>query len=145
MSSSVGAGDGLPEFSCTLGPEGTRGSAGAAPREAGTVVQTTAVLSSSQSHGSPAVALRRSAPDTSFACPLATSATHNSIPFGFVFVNDRYLPLGENSRPPTSAAGGSATFLSAPPAIGFREIPTPAPIRCWRPFVLGFIRAPARR
>src|SRR3954451_22006873 len=108
MSSSVGAGDGLPEFSCTFGPAGTRGSAGAAPREAGTVVQTSVALSS-QSHGSPAGELRRSPPLTSRDCPVIVSATHTSMPAAFVLVNASRLPSGENSTSPTLALAGTTT------------------------------------
>jgi hypothetical protein len=129
-SSNVGAGAALPDVSCTLGPDGTRGSSGAAPREAGTVVQITASLFCSQSQGSPAVAFKRSDPLRSFACPVAVSAIHSSMPVGLVFVNARCLPSGENVTPPIRAPGGTAILFSAPSGMDFTLMPTTLPVRC---------------
>src|SRR6186997_496023 len=107
MSSRVGAGDGLPSFSCTFGLDGTRGSTGTGPRVDGTVMQTTVALSSSQSHGSPAAPFSRSVPLTTRAWPVAVSAIHNSMPVALVFVKARYLPFGENASPPALTPAGS--------------------------------------
>ena len=103
-----------------VGPVGTAGSVGAWPRPRGTSAQTIVTLSFSQSHGSPAVALIRSAPlTTALALPVEVSATHNSTASLFVFRNASREPSAENFTCETRACGGIVTFVSAPPAIFF--------------------------
>src|SRR5689334_13569761 len=97
-----------------FGPAGTDGSAGGAPRPDGTSSHTSVTLSRSQSHGSPVVALMRSAPETiAFADPLVASAIQSSIPVSLVCRNDRRDPSGENFKCDTRACGGMVTFTSA--------------------------------
>src|ERR1041384_8032552 len=119
-------------FSWMFGPVGTRGSAGAGPRPAGTGGPRSVVPSFSQSIGSPPVAFKRSTPLTCFATPVVVSATHNSMPLSLVLVNESRLPSGENPTLPMFAFGGTLTFFSAPSAIDFRVMANTRPVRCWR-------------
>src|ERR1043166_5877093 len=106
-----------------FGPDGTVGSAGAAPRPGGTSLQTRVTLAFSQSHGSPVVALMRSLPATrAFAAPVIPSATHSSIASSLTLRNASFEPSGENLTAVTLAFGGSVTIDSAPPAIFFSVI-----------------------
>src|SRR5436190_19707644 len=102
-----------------FGPDGTVGSGGAGPRPVGTSSHTIVMLSFSQSHGSPVVALMRSLPVTAFAAPVAVSAIHRSMPFSFVLRNERCAPSGENLMLDRLACGGTVTFVSPPSAIRF--------------------------
>src|SRR5258705_305885 len=115
MSSYVALCAAFPAFSCTFGPAGTLSSAGAGPRPVGTTLQTSVLLSRSQSHGSPAVALRRAAPLAFVAEPVAALATHSSTPSVRVLRNASFDPSGENFRFERLACGGTAT-LASPPA-----------------------------
>src|SRR6185503_8840474 len=128
-----------------FGPDGTAGSAGAGPRPAGTSWHSSVVPSLSQSQGSPAAAFRRSVALTSFDWPVAVSATHSSIPFGLMFVKDNRFASGEKLTLAMLGLAGTVIFLSVPSAIDFRVMAMTLPPRCWRPFVLGLIRAPAIR
>src|SRR6266550_8637786 len=115
MSSYVALCAAFPAFSCTFGPEGTLESAGAGPRPSGTTLQTSVLLSASQSHGSPAAAFRRAVPLTFFASPLVALATHNSMLSSRVLRNASFDPSGENFRLERFACAGRLTFVAAPP------------------------------
>src|SRR5262247_745099 len=106
-----------------FGPIGVFGAEGAGLRAAGTNSQIRVRLSCNQSHGSPEVALSRSDPVMAFARPVATSATHNSIPFSFVFRNESSVPSGENRTFEAFACGGMVTFVSLPSEIFLRVMP----------------------
>src|ERR1051326_6476668 len=81
----------------TLSFSQSPGSPGPAPRPGGTSLQTRVTLSFSQSHGSPVVALMRSLPATrAFAAPVIPSATHSSIASSLTLRNASFEPSGEN-------------------------------------------------
>ncbi len=80
-------------------------------------------LSRSQSHGSPVVALMRSAPEsTAFELPVVVSAIHSSMAVSFVCRNASRDPSGENFTLEMRACGGTVTACSAPPSIFFSVI-----------------------
>src|SRR5882762_2015458 len=110
MSSYVAACAVFPSLTCTFGPLGTAGSAGAGPRPAGTSLQTSVALSGSQSHGSPVVALTRSL--ASLALPVAVSAIQRSMPSVLVLRKASFAPSGENFTFDRLACGGTATLIS---------------------------------
>ena len=99
----------------------------------------------SQSIGSPPVAFNRSVPLTSFAWPVAVSATHNSTAFSFVLVKESRLPSVEKLTFPMLALGGPVIFFSTPSEIDFSVMANTLPVRCCRPLVFGLMRAPAIR
>src|SRR3954452_6821261 len=98
MSSYVAAFATFPSFFCTFGPDGTWKSAGAGPRPRGTVLQRRVLLSESQSHGSPAAAVRRAVPLTFFASPVVAFAIQSSMPSSRVLRNASFDPSCENFR-----------------------------------------------
>src|SRR5579875_284040 len=95
----------------TVGPCGTRGSRGAGPRLAGTVLTISVLLSCSHSIGSPITALMRT---FSILCvlPVAGSPSQSSIgPAAVVLVKANCLPSGDQRSAPARAPGGSATLI----------------------------------
>src|SRR6266446_111776 len=103
-----------------FGPVGTIGSGGAGPRPAETSSQINVTLSCSQSHGSPVVELSRSAPLIILALPVATSATHNSMPLSLVLRNERCVPSGEKCTFERFGCGGAVILISLPSEVFLR-------------------------
>src|SRR5262249_29556035 len=114
MSSYVAACAVLPAVSCTFGPFGTGGSAGAGPRAVGTTLQRSVALSGIQSHGSPVVALMPLV--ASAAAPVETLATQRSMPSGRVLRNDSFAPSCEKRTLEMFALAGTEIFVSFPPS-----------------------------
>ena len=99
-------------LSCTAGPLGTRGSAGAGPRVAGTVLTISVLLSGSQSIGIAQHGVQLHAFDAADVLPVAGSPSHSSIPFATVFENANMLAIGGPSQRPDVAPSAAAQLGS---------------------------------
>ena len=132
-----------PRCSCTFGPVGTVGAAGAAPRAGGIAMQSNCPPVPTHVQPAPNTPFTAS-PPTACALPVALSPIHRSMPVSRVFVKAKRAPSAEKPIHVSCGESGTVTARVAPSAVDFSERPFAVRARC-RPLVLGSMRRPARR
>jgi hypothetical protein len=125
-----------------IGPVGTRGAAGGAPRPSGSTVHSRRPLSASHWQAPP-IAFNRALP-VRRACPVATSATHSSTRSASVFVNAMRRASGDHDMLPMAPSAGVSMRCSRPVSMCFSRRPLVRGTLAG-PYVAGLMRVPASR